>query len=750
MKKIILEIEGMTCSACSSGLEKYLNKQEGIIKASVNLVMAQASIEYDDSIVNEKLLNQFVKEAGFKSLGEPDFKSDKKRKNELIKIIIFSILSIFMMYISMGMMIKLPIPIVLDKHHFTFIYIILISIISTIFVIWGFDIIKSGIKNLIHRMPNMDSLIGVGILANYSYSIFFIIKLAIELIKIKPSGFIIYDYSQFMSHGFMQYFDNIFIESVAMIILFVKIGRYIDKQSKAKAVDSIKNLVTLTPPKACIKKDGKEIFVKLSEINVGDIIISKPGERIAVDGTIVKGNTHTDESFLTGESNSISKKEGDLVLAGSYNYDGYIEYEAKNIGKESTISHIVDLVVEATNSKAPIARFADIISSYFVPAIFIIAIITFIAHIVISHELSSALQYAISVLVVACPCTLGLATPLAMVISIGRASKNGIVIKSSETIELLNKIDTIVFDKTGTLTNGKMQIDDYKFVNNKDINENIEDFKILQLIESKSNHPIAKSITRDIRYNANDMENIDFQEVQGMGIIANIDKNKYFAGNNKLLDKLKINNIFEKEEKAFSKKGESIVYFGKNDALITILGLRDTIKKETKQSIQELKDAGKRIIMLSGDNELTANIIAKEIGIDNIYSNTSPKGKLEIIENLDINKNVMMVGDGINDSPSLKKASVGVSMSGASEISSDSADVILVDNDLLKIKMLLMIGNKTIKIIKQNLFWALCYNMLMIPIATGFLPISLNPMIASLMMTLSSMTVIINSLRLRK
>ena len=303
MKKIILEIEGMTCSACSSGLEKYLNKQEGIIKASVNLVMAQASIEYDDSIVNEKLLNQFVKEAGFKSLGEPDFKSGKKRKNELAQIIIFAILSIFMMYISMGRSFKLPVPTILDKYHYTFIYLTLFTVIGTISLIWGFSIIKSGIKNLIHKMPNMDSLIGVGIIANYSYSIFFIIKLAIELIKNQPRSLVLCDYSQFVSHNFMQYFDHIFIESVVMIILFVKIGRYIDKQSKAKAVDSIKNLVTLTPPKACIKKDEKEIFVKLSEINVGDIIISRPGERIAVDGIIVKGNTHTDESFLTGESN---------------------------------------------------------------------------------------------------------------------------------------------------------------------------------------------------------------------------------------------------------------------------------------------------------------------------------------------------------------------------------------------------------------------------------------------------------------
>ncbi len=750
MKKIILEIEGMTCSACSSGLEKYLNKQEGIIKASVNLVMAQASIEYDDSIVNEKLLNQFVKEAGFKSLGEPDFKSGQKRKRELLKIILLSILSIFMMYISMGSMLKLPIPMILDKHHYMFVYLILITVMGTISLIWGFDIIKSGIKNLIHKMPNMDSLIGIGIIANYSYSIFFIIKLAIELIKIQPSNFILYDYSQFMSHGFMQYFDNIFIESVAMIILFVKTGRYIDKQSKAKAVDSIKNLVTLTPPKACIKKDGKEVFVKLSELNVGDIIISKPGERIAVDGIIVTGTTHTDESFLTGESNSISKKEGDLVLAGSYNYDGYIEYQAKNIGKESTISHIVDLVVEATNSKAPIARFADVISSYFVPTIFIIAIISFLAHILLLHNFTTAMQFAISVLVVACPCTLGLATPLAMVVSIGRASKNGIVIKSSETIELLNGIDNIIFDKTGTLKNGKMQIDEYKFANNKDIDDNNEDFKILKLIESKSNHPIAKSITGDIRYNAKDMENVDFQEVQGMGVIANIDNNKYFAGNNKLLDKLNIKDVFEEEAKIFSKKGESIVYFGKNDALIAILGLRDTIKKEAKQSIKELKDSNKKVIMLSGDNELTANIIAKEIGIEEVFSNISPKGKLEIIEKLDTNKNVMMVGDGINDSPSLKKASIGVSMSGTSEISSDSADVILIDNDLSKIKLLLNIGNRTIKIIKQNLFWALGYNILMIPIATGFLPIHLNPMIASLMMTLSSLTVVMNSLRLRK
>ena len=719
MKKKILNIEGMTCSACSNGLEKYLNKQNGIRMASVNLVMAEALVEYDETKLKNEDLDRFVKEAGFKSLGEK--RADGNNKYEIYLIILFAILSLFLMYISMGMMVKLPIPHLLDKMHNPEIYTTIQIIISIFAIIWGFDIIKNGIKNIIHKMPNMDSLVGIGVIVNFLYSLY--------------NAILIYK-------GNTTLVSSLYFESSVMIILFIKIGRYIDKKNKAKAVDTIRNLVTITPKKGTILKDGKEIEVTINEIQKGDIVVCKPGEKIAVDGTIIKGETHTDESFLTGESNPVSKKIGLNVMAGSINYDGYIEYEAVNIGKDSSISHIVDLVVEATNTKAPIARLADKISSYFVPAIFIIAIVSFILNIGITKNISQAINSLVSVLVVACPCSLGLATPLAMVVAIGNASKNGIVIKSSESLEGLNKINTIVFDKTGTLTKGKLEISDEKYINGKEK----EYFKIIQSLEYKSNHPLAKSICK----NAEDLLEVEkFEEIPGKGIYGTIEGKQYFAGNKKFVENLNVKNIFEEEEIKFAKKGESIIYLFSKEEMLGIIGLRDELKPEVKEVIKKLTKINKKIVMLSGDNELTAKTIAKEIGIEEVYSNVSPEGKLNKIKELNTNKNVLMVGDGINDSPALKAASIGVSVENGTDISSDSSDIMLLKDDLNKLNYLFKLGNKTIKIIKENLFWALFYNICMIPLATGLLPIKLNPMIASFAMTISSLTVVLNSLRLK-
>ena len=716
MKKTILNIEGMTCSACSNGLEKYLNKQEGIKDANVNLVMAEALIEHEDTVTKQDL-DRFVKEAGFKSLGEKT--SNGNNKHSLKLIILFSILAIFQMYISMGNMLGIPVVDFLNKMIKPEIYTVLSIFITVLFIIWGFDIIKNGVKNIIHKMPNMDSLVGIGVIVNFLYSLY---------------------NSVLVFQGHIMNIDNLYFESSSMIILFIKIGRYIDKKNKAKAIDTIKNLVTITPKNGTIIKDGKETTVTINEIEKDDIVVSKPGERIAVDGIITKGSTHTDESFLTGESKPVSKKIDSNVMAGSINYDGYIEYKAVNIGKDSEISHIVDLVVEATNTKAPIARLADKISGYFVPTIFIIAILSFILNIVITGNLNEAIIALVSVLVVACPCSLGLATPLAMVVSIGNASKKGIVIKSSETIEATNKIDTIVFDKTGTLTKGKLEITDEKYV---DLNRKDDIFKLLQSLEAKSNHPLAKSIGKNIY----DVES--FEEIAGQGIKGKINETTYFAGNRKLIENQNIKNIFKSEEEEFSKKGESIIYFSNSQEMLAIIGLRDEVKPEMKETIKLLKELNKKVIMLSGDNELTSKAIAKELEIEEVYSNISPKGKLEKVQELNKNKNVIMVGDGINDSPALKSASIGISVSNGTDISSDSSDIILLKDDMKKIIDLLEIGRKTIKIIKQNLFWALFYNICMIPLATGLLSIGINPMIASLAMTLSSITVVLNSLRLK-
>lgn len=714
MKKVVLNIEGMTCSACSNGLEKYLNKQEGVISASVNLVMATALIEYEDNL-SIKDLNRFVKEAGFKSLGE---KKEEKKSNELTKLIIFSILGIILMYISMGQMINLPTPKILNMMESPRVYAITLMILSLLFIFYGFNIIKNGIKNIVHKMPNMDSLVGVGVIVNFVYSLWNTIQV-------------------FMGNTSLVH--HLYFESSAIIILFVKIGRYIDKKNKDKAVDTIKNLVTITPKNGTILKDGKEVQVTINEIQKGDTVISKPGEKIAVDGTVINGKTHTDESFITGESKPVSKKVGDTVIAGSINYDGYIEYRAEKIGRDSSISNIVKMVVEATNTKAPIARIADKISGYFVPAIFIIALISFILNFVITKDINQSILALVSVLVVACPCALGLATPLAMVVAIGNCSRRGILVKSSETLEAINKVDTIVFDKTGTVTTGKMSIADGVY--------NEVTLKILKSLEKNSNHPLAKSIYN----NEKDIFEVqDFEEVPGLGVKGIINGKQYYAGNYKYVEKMNVENKLKDNEAIFASKGESIVYLFDEKGTILIIGLADTIKKDVTDTIKKLEKLDKKIIMLTGDNEKTARAIAKRIGIENIISNVNPEQKLDKIKELNKNNNVAMIGDGINDSPSLKAATVGISVENGTDISADSADVILLNENMENIVKIFDLGKRTIRIIKENLFWALFYNVCMIPLATGLLPITLNPMIASLAMTLSSLTVVLNSLRLLK
>lgn len=712
MKKVILNIEGMTCSACSNGLEKYLNKQKGIKNAVVNLVMATAVVEYDEEITI-KDINRYVEEAGFKSLGE---KQEEKNNHNFRKAIIFSALGIILMYISMGHMLNLPIPKLLDGMMHPKIYATILLLLTTVFLIWGFDIIKNGIKNIFHKMPNMDSLVGIGVLVNFIYSAYNTILIF---------------------KGQTNLVHNLYFESSAIIILFVKLGRMIDQKNKSKAVDTIKNLVTITPRNGVILRDGKEITVTINDIQKGDIVICRPGEKIAVDGIITKGRTHTDEAFITGESKPVSKDVGSRVIAGSINYDGYIEYKAENIGKDSEISHIVNMVVEATNTKAPIARLADKISGYFVPTIFVIAVISFLLNLAVVRNGTQAINALVSVLVVACPCALGLATPLAMVVAIGNCTKNGILVKSSETLEASSKIDTVVFDKTGTLTQGKLAIQD------KEISK--ENMKILQSLEEHSNHPLAKSICE----NADNLYSVEeFEEISGLGIKGKIKNQVYFAGNNKFIGDRE--NPYKNLEEEFSNKGESIVYLFTEKSVLGIVGLQDTIKPEMKEVINKLKQAQKQVIMLTGDNTNTANSIARELGIEKVISNVSPKEKLEKIKELNTNNNCLMIGDGINDSPALKTASIGVSVQNGTDITQDSADIILLNENMDSVYKILTIGDKTIKIIKQNLFWALFYNIAMVPLATGLLPITLNPMIASLAMTLSSFTVVINSLRLKR
>lgn len=732
MKKIILSIDGMTCSACSNRLEKYLLKQDGIINASVNLVMSNAFVEYDETKLNIKNVEEFVKKAGFKSLGlYTDIKTKNNTKNNKVLFIIFLILSIILMYVSMGHMIGLPTFEFLNMHTHPISYAITLLIITIPFIFYGFDIIKSGFKNLIHKSPNMDTLVAIGVLSSLLYSL----------------------YNMYMIiKGNTSYVEHLYFESAAIVIFFIKLGRYIDDASKDKTKEAIQKLVQITPKDATIKVNGEEKKVTIDEINKGDIVVSKPGERVSVDGEIVIGKTHLDESFITGESKPVAKNKGDKVIAGSINYDGYIEYKAEKIGKESTISEIVKLVIEATNTKAPIAKIADTVSGYFVPTVIIIAFITFLVYLFLGLGFTSAINTFVTILVVACPCSLGLATPLAIVISEGVCATHGILVKKSETLENASKINTIVFDKTGTLTYGTLKIAEIVNYSNLTNNEIVE---LAGSLEAKSTHPISKAFKEYIE--ANNLKILDvekFEDISGYGIVGTIDNNTILVGNSKLLNKYKIENKYIEQEELLATNGNSIVYIAKNNEILGIIGVNDIIRDNVKNIIEELNKNNIEVIMLTGDNNKTAKSIADTLGIKNVIANVTPNEKSNIIKKLkEEGKIVMMCGDGINDSPALALSDIGVSVNSGTDIARDSSDVILTKNDLTSIVNLINISKKTIRNIKQNLFWAFFYNSLMIPIAMGVLSgigININPMIASLAMVLSGFTVILNALRLKR
>ena len=732
MKKVVLSIDGMTCSACSNGLEKYLNKQKGIKSATVNLVMANALIEYDENILNLGKIEKFVEEAGFKSLGIYNEKSEKKQnKNEKVKFIIFSVLAVALMYISMGHMIGLPNFSFLDMHMHPLIYAGTLLALTIAFVVYGFDIIKSGCKNLIHKAPNMDTLVAMGVITSILYSIYGMYMIA---------------------KGHHEYVENLYFESAAIVIFFIKLGRYIDGISKDKTKEAIQKLVQITPKEAVIKVNGEEKKVTIDEIKKGDIVVSKPGEKIAVDGEIITGKAHLDESFITGESKPASKTEGSKVIAGSINYDGYIEYEAEKIGKESTISEIVRLVIEATNTKVPIAKVADTVSGYFVPAVIIIAIITFVAYLILGNTVATAINAFVTILVVACPCSLGLATPLAIVVSEGVCANNGILVKKSEILENAEKTTTVVFDKTGTLTYGKLKI--AQIINYSKMQEK-ELMQIVGSLEKKSTHPIGKAFEDYL--NENKIETLDvkdFKDVNGYGIIGKTAENEVILGNSKILDKYDVKNSHKQDEEKLAKEGNSIIYVVLNNEISAIIGVNDIVRENSKEVIDKLNKNKIETVMLTGDNTQTAEKIAKEIGITTVISNVTPREKTEVVKKLKAEgKYVMMCGDGINDSPALASSNIGVSVNSGTDIAMDSSDVILTRNDLNSILNLINISKKTIRNIKQNLFWAFFYNSLMIPIAMGLFSkwgITINPMIASFAMVISSLTVTLNALRLKR
>lgn len=731
MKKVLLKIDGMTCSACSSGLEKYLNKQDGIKEAVVNLVMNNASIEYDDTKLTLEQVEKFVEKAGFTSLGIDNFEKDEKKKsNEKYKLIGITIISLLVLYISMSHMVGLPVIPFLHMLNHPVNFAVALFILTTIVLVMGRDILKNGYKNLIHKTPNMDTLVTIGVLASYIYSIYG----TIQILK-----------------GQKDYVENLYYESAAIVIFFIKIGKFVENKNKDKTKEALKSLMSITPNNATIIRDEKEVKLTIDEIQKGDIVICKPGEKIAVDGEIVDGETHINESFITGESVPVKRVVGSKVIAGSINYEGTIKYKAEKIGRESTVSEIVRLVAGATATKAPIAKIADKISGYFVPVVLVIAVISFVLWFAISKDLAHAINIFVSILVVACPCSLGLATPLAIVIASGNASKKGILVKTSEALENTHKVKTICFDKTGTLTKGILSVS--KIYNYGGIEEN-ELIKKVASIENKSEHPIARAIVNYAKEKNIELEEVkEFKAIAGFGVSAETNEgDKYLIGNSKLMNNENIEILNNEDEKTLVNEGNSILFVSKNGKLVALIGVKDVLKENVAEVIKELKAKHIEIVMLTGDNEKTAEIIAKQIGIDKVISNVTPKEKAEKIKELKKDGLVMMCGDGINDSVSLVTSDIGVSISSGTDIAMDSAQVVIMNDDLEKINELREISEKTIRNIKQNLFWAFFYNVCMIPIACGILEpfgVEMNPMIAAFAMTISSLTVVLNALRLR-
>lgn len=723
MKKIVLRIGGMTCSACSSGLEKYLSRQEGVSSTSVNLVLSLATIEYEN--LSKKDLERFVKEAGFQSLGEFKGIEDlESKKEDKTKYIVLGILILIMMYLGMGEMLGLPTIPFLNMDYPVLLSSVLL-LITIVYLIFGFDILKSGFTNMIHRMPNMDTLVLFSVFFSLVYSLFGYVQIIL---------------------GNLSYMHHLYFESAAMVLYFVKLGRYIESFSKDQTKSAIRKLVQITPSKAILKDGEKLTEVTIDEVSTGDTLVCKAGDKVAVDGTVTSGKTYVDESFITGESVPVLKTSGSKVIAGSICYDGYIEYSAEKIGKESTISEIVTMVVDATNTKSKVQKMADRISGYFVPIILAIAIVTFILSYLLGCSFSVSFTHFVTVLVVACPCALGLAVPLVVVVSNGLCAEKGLFLRNGEVLERAKTIDTIVLDKTGTLTQGKLRV--YEFQNDSNFSD-VEFLNVVANLESFSSHPIhtAFDVTKKLDVS-------HFEELSGMGILAKINDDEYYLGNHKILTRLKLKNRYQTKEDNYSKAGCSIIYVVQNKKLIGIIGVKDTVREESKEAIREFMRRGIDVVMLTGDHEGVANQIAKEVGIRHVISDVLPKEKASYIEKLKQDgKHVIMVGDGINDAPALVASSIGISINQGTDVAMDSADVILMNNNLSNIIDFIDISKRSYHIIWQNLFWAFFYNALMIPIAAGLLlplGITMNPMVASIAMTISSLTVVMNSLRLRR
>lgn len=732
--KLKFNVEGMTCASCQAHVSKAVEQLEGTSKVNVNLLKNTLDVEVDEAKCDASKIEDAVQKAGYKAyIPNANKKTDKLiEKNHDLAYLIFSLVDLLViMYFSMGhMMWGWPVPKVFNMHTnpMGFSLVQFILVLPIIFLYRKYFI--NGFKKLIKLSPNMDTLIAIGATFSIAYGIYCLFMI---------------------SMGYTEYHMYLYFEAAGMILTLVSLGKYLEKLSKRKTTTAIEKLMDLSPKEAVVLKDNIETKVKIEEVKLGDIVVVKKGDSVPVDGKIIEGNASIDQSNITGESIPVYKIANDDVYSSTIVTAGYIKVKATKVGEDTSIANIIKLVDEASNSKAPISKLADKISGVFVPVILAIALVTFIINLIVSKDFQIALNFAITVIVIACPCALGLATPVAIMVGTGKGAENGLLIKNAEILEKAHHIKTVVLDKTGTITEGKPRVTDFEsFESDSDL------LSVIYSLENMSEHPLALSMIEYAKENnANLLEVKEFKTTDGRGIEGIVNNSKYFIGNYKSVEELKLNTK-ELEDKVnnLSYQGKTPLLIIKDNKVVGLIAVKDEVKESSKQAISELRNKGIKVIMLTGDNRKTAEAIAKEVNVDEVISDVHPEDKQKVINSLKTNdKNlVAMVGDGVNDALALTSADLGIAIGGGSDIAIESADIVLLRNDLLDVLNVISLSKRVINTIKLSLFWAFFYNFVCVILSTGFLyyltdkKFMMTPMIASVAMSISSVSVVLTSL----
>jgi Cu+-exporting ATPase len=742
-KMVSIPIGGMTCAACSQRIEKSLNKLDGVITASVNLAAEKAQVKYDPAVVRISQIKALIAKLGYTPLeneGKNAVDEDRQRKELAIrrlwtKFIVSAAFSLPLLYLAMGSMIwwlPFPIPAFLNPMQFPLNYALVQIALVIPAIIAGYRFYVVGFRAIWQRSPNMDSLIAMGTSAAILYSL------------ISTYG---------ITQGNFAAVDHLYFETAGVIITLILLGKSLEAVSKGKTSEAIKKLMGLTPKTALVFQEGHEIILPVDEVETGDIIIVKPGERIPVDGEVIEGLTSIDESMLTGESIPIEKTPGDQVFAASINGNGSIRFRATKVGAETALAQIIKLVETAQGSKAPIAKLADIVSGYFVPIVFGIAVLAALAWLISGQSVVFSLSIFIAVLVIACPCALGLATPTAIMVGTGKGADYGVLIKSGEGLEIAHKINMVILDKTGTITEGKPEVTDIITTGGFERNQVLS---LAASAEKGSEHPLGEAIVRSaIRENLEIAGTDSFQAIPGYGIEVQAAGRQVLLGNQKLMAERGIELLgLAAESDRLAHEGKTPMFAAIDGQLAGIIAVADVVKPDSARAIARLKAMGIQVAMITGDNRRTAAAIASQVGIDRVLAEVLPQDKAsEIKKQQEQGFKVAMVGDGINDAPALAQADVGIAIGSGTDVAMESADIVLMRSDLMEVATAIQLSKSTIRNIKQNLFWAFGYNVLGIPVAAGLLYIFggpvLNPIFAAAAMSMSSVSVLTNALRLK-